>query len=372
MKPRLLHLIGSFHCGGSERQAIALADGLRKDGSFDVYLATLNPEGILRDQAERAGFDSIPVYSLTSLYDLNFVRQVCRAAAFLSENDIAVIHTHDFYTNVFGIVAATLAGTRVKVASKRETGGMRSRSQSFVEKLAFSRADRIVANSEAVDAYLLDLRVAGDKITVIYNGLDTSVYDRPRSKELKVGELSLNGNSRIVTLVANLRHEIKNVPMFLRAAKTVAEVESNAHFVIAGEGGLKDQLEAEAIALGLDNKVHFIGRCDDIPALLAGSDVCVLTSTAEGFSNSILEYMAAGRPVVATNVGGAAEVVVEGETGHLVASDDDAALSRKLIELLSDKERSAQYGSKARRVVNERFSRERQVAATVELYKSLL
>ena len=122
----------------------------------------------------------------------------------------------------------------------------------------------------------------------------------------------------------------KTCRCFLRAAKRVVESQPNAHFVIAGEGELEAELKGLASSHEVAENVHFIGRCGDVPPLLAVSYACVLTSTAEGFSNSILEYMAAGKPVVATNVGGAAEAVADGESGYLVASDDDAAMASRL------------------------------------------
>jgi glycosyltransferase involved in cell wall biosynthesis len=204
---------------------------------------------------------------------------------------------------------------------------------------------------------------------VIYNGLDLSRFSVESGDLTKFG---LPANARFVTLVANLRHSVKNIPMFLRAAKSVAEVVPDAHFVIAGEGELESELRSLASRLGLDDRVHFIGRCVDVPALLSGSYVCVLTSVAEGFSNSVLEYLAAGKPVVATNVGGAVEVIVDGESGYLVVSDDDTALAARLVELLSDAEMARRAGEKGREIVGTKFSIEANLIGTTQLYKELI
>jgi glycosyltransferase involved in cell wall biosynthesis len=267
------------------------------------------------------------------------------------------------------MAAATLARTPVKLASKRETHDMRSGAQDLVERAAFSRADRILANSEAVKNFLTSRGTPAEKVDVIYNGLDLSQFrtDR-RIKE----ELGISATARVITLVANLRHEVKNVPMFLRAAKAVSDKVPDAVFVIAGEGKLENDLRSLAASLGIAENVHFIGRCDDVPALLNSSYGCVLTSTAEGFSNSIIEYMAAGKPVAATNVGGAAEIIADGETGYLVASDDDAGMAARLIEFLSDEAAASGFGEKGRIVVEQRFSREAQIENTAALYRRLL
>lgn len=374
MKKRILQFTGSFHQGGSERQATSLAVKLKEEGTFDVYLATLDGKGPLRSVAETAGFNEIAEFPLTSFYDANFVKQVRRCAGYLRENKIDLVHTHDFYTNVFGMAAATLARIPARVASKRETDGMRSRGQEFVESVAFGRAKAIVANSAAVKDHLVRRGIKQEKVRVIYNGVDAAQFelDAEPSSVLDKYRITSSAASSIVTLVANLRHEVKNIPMLLRAAKRVLDQHPNTLFVVAGEGELEADLRALAGELRVAENIHFIGRCTDVPSLLAASDICVLTSKFEGFSNSILEYMAAGKPVVATNVGGAAEAIVEGETGYLVSSDDDEQLAARLSDLLKDPTLAAEFGKAGRRRVNEGFSSETQITRSIELYSSLL
>jgi glycosyltransferase involved in cell wall biosynthesis len=124
--------------------------------------------------------------------------------------------------------------------------------------------------------------------------------------------------------------------------------------------------------MGIASNIHFTGRCTDVPALLNASYACVLASKAEGFSNSILEYMAAGKPVVATDVGGASEAVIEGTTGYLVPSDDDGAMASSILDLLGDDNKAAAFGREGRRVIAERFTDRAQLRNTLELYGSLL
>ncbi len=371
MKKNVLQLIGSFHQGGSERQAVQLTGLLREDGTHNIFLASLNNEGILREEARNIGFSDIPEFPLTSFYDLNFFKQLKKCAAFLRENKIEIVHTHDFYTNVFGISAARLAKVKFKIASKRETGGMRSKAQAVIEKRIFGVADRIVANSKAVENYLVETGISTEKIEVIYNGLD---LERLKPKQTDRAEicaefgLPTDENIKFVTLVANLRHEVKNQPMFLRVAQKVSEKFPGAHFVIAGEGELKSDLEMQAKELKVEKNVHFIGRCAKVPELLSVSFAGVLTSFNEGFSNSILEYMAARLPVVATNVGGASEVVNENKNGFLVESDDDEMMSEKLIFLLENPEKTRQFGESGRKSAEEKFSCKAQLENTLDLY----
>lgn len=373
MKIRVLQFFGSFNQGGSERQAAALTKMLVHDGRFDVSVAALEGSGILRRRVEALRIGEIAEFPLTSFYDPNFIRQLWRCVAFLKENEISVVHTHDFYTNVFGMAAASLAKVPVKIASKRETGGMRTAAQEFVEKGAFKRADKVIANSESVRDHLInDYAVGSDRIDVIYNGIDVSRFSRDHDRGFLRTSVGVSQEERLVTIVANLRHTVKNIPMFLRAASSIAEEFRDVRFMVAGEGELRGELMALASSLGIASRVNFIGRCDDVPALLAASEVCVLTSTNEGFSNSILEYMAAGRPVVATDAGGASEAVVEGKTGFLVPSDDDRALADKLAQLLNDPDLARSLGDNGRKRVIENFSAEMQLAMTVGLYERLL
>lgn len=361
MKKRVLQLIGSFHQGGSERQAIALARMLKREGSFDVLIATLDRDGILLKDAESVVMGEIAEFPLTRLYNANFLRQVRRCAKHLRDKQIDIIHTHDFYTNVFGMAAAALARVPVRIASKRETSGVRSGSQEFVERLAMVLAHAIVANSASTRDYLA--RSIRKKTHIIYNGVDLWRFN---------GNLNATNGRKCVAMVANLRHDVKNVPMLLRAAKRVVADIPNVKFVIAGEGELESQLRNTAKELGVADSVQFVGRCNDVPTLLAASHACVLTSRAEGFSNSILEYMAAGKPVVATNVGGGSEAIVDGESGYLVASDDDEAMAKRLVEILGDGKRADEMGAKGKQRIVDQFSADAQLESTLRLYNELL
>lgn len=369
---RVLQLIGSFHQGGSERQAVQLTRLLHESGKVKVYAAALNKEGVLLPEIEALKLPEIPEFKLTSFYDANFFKQVRLCAKFIKENEIEIVHAHDFYTNIFGIGAASLAKVPLKITSKRETGGMRSPLQKIIEKQAFKFSNAIVANAEAVKKYLISEGVAAEKIKVIYNGLDLERL-KPQTTDRKTicAELNLPADEdlKFVTLVANLRHAVKNQPMFLRAARKVSEKYEKAQFVIAGEGELRGELENLTRELKVEKKVHFIGRCARVPELLSVSEICVLTSFNEGFSNSILEYMAAGKPVVATRVGGAGEAIIENKTGFLVDSDDNAALADKLILLLESEEKAARFGAGGRARAEANFSLESQLDKTLELYR---
>lgn len=363
--------MGSFNLGGSERQAVQLARLLKEDGSVDVFVGAMRKEGELLAEVSAIGLGDIPEFRIGSFYGPKFVSEAMRCARFIRENGIDIIHSHDFYTNVFALAVSSVARVRMNIASKRETEGMRSPAQKFAEGVAFRRAHRIVANSGAVKRHLVANGVESRKVSVVYNGLDLErMKPRVTDRAEICGMLGLPADpeTRFVTLVANLRHRVKNQFMLLRAAALLAERFGNVRFVIAGDGELRAGLENTAKGMGIAEKVHFIGRCERVPELLSVSSVGVLTSFHEGFPNAVLEYMSAGLPVVGTDVGGVAEVLEDGVNGFLVPSDDHDALADRLAVLLSDEELSENMGSAGRARVESEFSLAAQLARTLEVY----
>jgi glycosyltransferase involved in cell wall biosynthesis len=374
MAPNVLQLIGSFNQGGSERQAVQLVQLLARDGAYNVHVACMSNEGVLLGELDNLGLPEIVEFPLNSFYDANMLKQVRACAKYLRDNKIDLIHTHDFYTNIFGMLAARLAKTTARIASKRETDGMRSVTQKAMEKNAYIFSHAVVVNAGTIKEYLIERGVRENKIEIIHNGLDLArLAPDPQMNRAEIAALlGIPSDMPLITIVANLRHSIKNIPMFLRAAKIVSQTVINAAFVIAGEGELMEEMQAMAESLGIADRVFFLGRCAHVAELLAISYAGVLSSTSEGFSNSILEYMAAGLPVVVTRVGGAAEAVDEGETGYIVESNDHIAMATALIELLKNMHKAERLGTQGRQKVVNEFALAQQLQKTKALYEKLL
>jgi len=375
---RILQLIDSFDEGGSERQALDLTRRLLESGKYSIFLASLKPGGVLRAEIGNLDLGEVPSYPLNSFYGPNAVTQLRRFVAHLRKSRIDVLHTHDFYTNIFGMTAGFLAGVSVRIASRRETTGMRTTGQTRLQRMAYGLAHQIVANSESVRQKLFEEGIKSKRITVIHSGLDPERIAAPPglSREEMLRAIGVGQLTRVpkqfVTIVANMRHEVKDYPMFLRAAQRVSKAIPEVGFLLAGEGELQGSLKELASQLDIAGKTFFLGRSKNVAELLSVSDVCVLSSKAEGFSNSILEYMAAGRPVVATDVGGAREVIVEDETGHIVPSGNDELMATRIISLLQDPARARVMGEQGRRVVEEKFSSQVLLQNTEALYRRLL
>lgn len=380
MRYNALQLIGSFHQGGSERQAVQLTRLLLESQQCDVHLATLDRSGVLLDDVNKFGLKEIPEYRLNSFYDLHAGRQFWRFAQYLKKHEIDVVHTHDFYSNIFGMAGAALARVPVRIASRRESSA-RGATKRFVERGAYRAAHAVVANCEDVRQQLIREGVPAQKVRTIYNGLDPARVQVNQSDRREIlAALQLPEGARFVTIVANMRAHVqhpepaclKDHPTFLRAAQRVHQKVPDTAFIVAGEGELKEATQELARSLGIADQTLFIGRCQDVGAVLSISDVCVLSSSSEGFSNAILEYMAAGRPVVSTDVGGAREAVVHGETGYLVSVGDDQALADHVTSLLLNPETARSMGEAGRLLVSEKFSSIKQLQNVEGLYNEFL
>jgi glycosyltransferase involved in cell wall biosynthesis len=374
MKPNVLFIIDSFEQGGSERQALQLLRQLHETGKCKLHLACLQDQGSLRAEAEQLDLGEIHEYPLTSFYNLNFVTQLRRLVAYLKEKQIDVVHAHCFYTNIFGMTGAFLAGIPARITSKGETG-LRTPMQKLAERMSFRLSHRVIANCLVVQNQLIREGVNPKRIIQHYNGLDLErmKVDKSLSQSVARAMFRLPQNDRrFVTIVANLRNPVKDYPMFLRAAARVRAVVPDAAFVIAGEGELMPGLKQLTSELGIAEDVHFIGRCDDVASLLFASNVGVLSSKSEGFANAILEYMAAGLPVVATDVGGVREAIVEGETGYIVPSGDDEQMAKRIIQVLANDETARVMGARNKSIAAAKFSKDLHLQNTLELYDELL
>lgn len=339
-------------------------------------MACLNSEGPLRREIDCLDLGEIPEYKLTAFYNFRALRQVRRFTSHLKRQRIAILHTHDFYTNVFGMWAAAIAGVPVRIAARRECSRMRSISRRALERASYRAATRVLANCQEVRRQLIAEGVSPRRIEVIYNSVDMErmYHPRPVNRSEIAASLGLPTNPQrlFISIVANLRLAVKDHVTFLRAARAVSDGAPQATFVIAGEGELMNSMRLLAEELGIGSQTFFLGRCDRISELLSITDVAVLSSLYEGFANAVLEYMAAGCPVVATDVGGIREAVLDSETGYLVEARDHKAIAAQILSLLAAPQRARAMGIRGQQIVKQKFSFEAQINAVTSLYEHLL
>jgi glycosyltransferase involved in cell wall biosynthesis len=381
-RTRLLMFVNGFAPGGTERHVVNIGRALDRS-KFDTHLACFKRWGHFLAEVENS---RLPIweYAINSLHNARTVRQQIRFARDLKRHRIQIVHTFNFYPNVFALPPAWLAGSPRVIASIRDTGVYQTPMQKRVQRMVCRLADCIVVNADAVRRWLLDEGYAKKPIVVIHNGVDIARFQKPRPDRSRLREeLRIPPEAPIVAVVSRL-HELKGLDYFLEAAAMLAPRHPNVRFLIVGdrftvrdgaivqEDTYRASLEEIARRLGLGEQAVFTGFRLDVPDVLAEVAVSVLPSLSEGLSNSLLESMAAGAPTVATLVGGSGEAVIDGESGLLVPPRDAGALAASIESLLLDPERARRIGEQGRRRIAERFSLEAMTRETERLYDMVL
>ena len=347
----------SFDAGGTERQMTELIRRLPSD-RYKVHAVCFRREGQWLPRVdERAA--SIVAFPIRGFGRPSTAVALARFAAWCRRERIAVVQTCDFYANVFGLAGARLAGVPVRIGSRRELNPDKSERQIALQRMAYRCATHVVANSPSAVRILREERVSAPQIVMIPNGIDLAAHSCVRSP----------GPIRRIVTVANLRRE-KNHEALIAAAALLASSRPELRYRIVGDGPRRAELEALARARGVADRIEFLGHQEDVPSLLAGADLFVLPSRSEAFPNGAIEAMAAGLPVVASDVGGLRDLIDDGRTGLLVPPANPEALAAAIESLVADPARAAALGAAARDEIESRYSFERMLRDFDALYQS--
>jgi glycosyltransferase involved in cell wall biosynthesis/peptidoglycan/xylan/chitin deacetylase (PgdA/CDA1 family) len=349
--------VDRYIAGGTQQQMIELLKRIDRT-RFRVHPVCFHDDGPWTSRVSELG-DPIARFPIHGFGRAATARQLAAFSRWCRDNRIAVMHTWDLYSNIFGLAGAAMARVPVRIGSRRGLGGPAGPRR--LQRAAYRAATRMVANSQAAAAQLRAEGVPDTKIVVIPNGIDLSRF----------AQHTYAPHPKRIAMVACLREE-KRIDVLIAAAPRILERHPDAEFVIVGDGRCRAELEALARSTGVFERFQFLGHRDDVPVVLADADVFVLPSESEASPNVIIEAMAAGLPVVASRVGGIPELVGEGFTGRLVPAADRHALADALLDLLDHPERAAAFGRAARRRIEEAYSFDRMVAQFEELYESQL
>jgi glycosyltransferase involved in cell wall biosynthesis len=367
-------VIGTLNRGGAEGQLVRLASGLDRT-RFSPCVCSLTSGGPLED-ALRVASVPVRVFGLRGLRPTRnpwaIAREMWRFLQFVRAFKPDVVHGFLMHAYVPATFVARITGVPVVVASRRSLSHFKSGKPHWrlAERIANAFTDKLVANSEAVRADVIRFeRVDRSFVDVVYNGIEAAEYCRPRDPVLR-SVLGLDRREPVLAVIANLIH-YKGHSCLLEALVQVRTRFPAMRTLVVGEGPMRSRIEAEIARADLQDAVVLVGSRSDVPALLAQADLLVHPSTEEGFSNVILEAMAAEKPVVASAVGGNAEAVVHGETGLLVPPRDAAALADAIISVLGAPDRARAMGAAGRRRVVEMFPVARMVQAYERLYEDL-
>ena len=384
MPLRVLRVIGRLNVGGSTIQALYLAKLLEPLGyETSLVRGVEGPrEGNLDDLARTLGVQPRLVTNLRRELGPHDLLALAELTGIVRQIRPDIVHTHSAKAGALGRLAAVLAGRRgPRVVVHTFHGHVLSDYYSQTVSAVFTRIERslarkttrIIAVSPQVRADLIRLGVApATQIDVIPEAMDLSAFnsaaacDRARAR----ASLGLEDGARVVTLVARLV-PVKRVDRFLRIATLLGDL-AYTQFLIVGDGDLREKLRSTPMARELDSSLIWAGMVRDMPTVMSASDVVVLTSDNEGTPVSLIEAQAAGLPVVSTDVGGARIVIRDGETGLLVARDDEVGFAQAVRRLLLDADMAERFGRAGQAHVAKHFSIDRLISDTHRLYGRLL
>jgi L-malate glycosyltransferase len=368
---KVFYLLDSLNVGGTETQAVELARRIPAAG-YQVTLGCLRAQGpllqrlaetpvVLREFHPNGGIDSP-----AGIY------QLLRLSRFLRKQKFDIVHTHDLWSNLMGVPAARLAGVPAIVSSRRDLAHFdwyRGKRRAWLRRIQ-NLSGAVLANASPIrEALITEDRFAPEKVHVIHNGIDIEKFRKGRDRR---DILFPNvGDAKLVVLVGNMHSDVKGHPWLIECAPRVTREFPDVRFVLVGDGAQRAQFEQQVASLGLTENFLFLGSRTDIPDILAACDIAVLPSRAEGLSNALLEYLAAGLPTIASRVGGNSELVEDGTSGFLVPPGSEA-LGTALLKMLRDPELMRRFGERGREFVVHNFSFERLVREVDALYTDLL
>ncbi len=369
---KVFYFLDSLEVGGTETQAVELA--LRLPASeYDVTMGCLRMKGPLLEKLEGTAVAVREFHPAGGIDSPAGLYQLVRLARYLRRERFDVVHTHDLWSNLMGVLAGRMAGVPAIVSSRRDLAHFdwyQGRRRNWLRRIQ-NLSGVVLANATPIrDALIAEDGFAPERLRVIHNGVDTEKFRRGRRDRERL--FPGTQNQTLVVLVGNMHSDVKGHPWLIAAAPAVLQEFPQTRFVFAGDGDARPAFEEQVAKLGLQSTFTFLGRRSDIPDVLASSDIAVLPSRAEGLPNAVLEYMAAGLPTVASRVGGNAELIEDGVSGLLVPSEDSHALAAALLRLLRDLELARRMATAGQKIAVEDYSFERLIREVDALYTELL
>jgi glycosyltransferase involved in cell wall biosynthesis len=341
--------------GGIERKIVAVLPKLNRD-IFDVHLCCIRERGALADDLEKQG---VPVHLIPFKSRLDPMG-LLRLRTLVKRLDISLIHSHMYRANT-PATALKLVDPRLGVIGHyHNVNTWETPRQLRMDRFMAGRRNMNVAVSEAVRQNVVDtLGISEELTTTLYNCVDLDEFRRLSLAERTAArtELGIAPADKVIIMVARMVSQ-KNHPLVLETAPEILRASPDARFLFVGGGPDEDALKAQATAAGIAERCIFLGRRDDVPRVLGASDIAILPSFKEGFSNAVLEAMACGLPVVASDVGGNGEIIEPGINGYLLETAPDpksrfgisipvAQFPRLVKRLLTDDEHRARLGEAA-------------------------
>lgn len=372
IRMRIVFVLGSSNIGGTELNTLRSATALVRRG-HDVTQILIGSPGTLVDRFAQSGVRLERVQS-RSLAHPDILRTSRHISSIIREHDAQVVHTHDVFANIIGVPSARIARTPVVISSRRWWKATPRRVHRVLNRLSYAMSTATVANAPSVANMLVgDERVPSERVHYIPNLIDESLLV-PRVDENRKSirsRLGVPDEAVVIMCVARLV-PVKNHALLLRAFAAVARESLPLQLVLIGDGPLRQSLESQAAALGVQDRVTFAGELHGAACYYQGADIAILTSASEGMPNTLLEAMACGLPVISTAVGGCVDIVKTGTTGILVRPNAQAELEAAIVELASSAESRLTLGSAGLQAVMSQHTESSVMNQLESLYDGLL
>ena len=358
--PRILHIIPTFERAGAQKQLLALSCGLVRDG-FDVHVMALEGGGPIAAEFRAVGIATIVIGKRLKLDPVAFVRLVQQIKVLQPD----LVHTWLYSAGTYGRAAARAAGVKHIVAGEYRVDRWKSTWQWMVDRRLARFTDRYAVNSGAIQDYCVEHGLPAEKFVVIPNGVEPArASDVSRAGLLE--ELHCPPNARLIGVVGRLNSQ-KRVKDLIWAADLLRVLHDNLRLLVIGDGPERAVLERFArLASDLDH-IRFLGERDDVWRIMPHLDVLWNGSGYEGQANAVMEAMAAGVPVVASDIPGNRELVVHGETGYLVPIAGRAARARHTDQIFNDAALATRLGAAGKQRMLEQFT----IDANIDRYEAL-
>jgi sugar transferase (PEP-CTERM/EpsH1 system associated) len=365
---KVMQIVHDLDYGGMQRVVVDLCLHFDR-AQFQMHACCLNGLGPNADELKQAG---IPCFLVKKNPGLDYTLPI-RLARLFRKQRVQVVHTHGINPFFYGTLASILAGRPITIQTDHARGIFPvARREMASERILARFTDRIIAVSEGVKADLVRYEhIRPEKIQVIYNGIDGQKFRAPVDTRAKRNELGLPLHAVVVGVGVRLTEQ-KGITYLIQALAKLAPAHPDIRLLIVGDGALRRKLEKLSEEVGVRGQVVFTGFRDDMGDILQAMDIYALPSLWEGHPLVLLEAMAAGKPVVATDIPGSREVVVQGQTGMLVPPQDSEALAQALSLLVQDQTLRERMGREGSRAFEERFRVERMVTEYEGLYERCL
>jgi glycosyltransferase involved in cell wall biosynthesis len=355
----------TFAVGGAEEMVLNLVQHLPP--RFEPVVCCINEAGPIGEEIRKTG---TPVTVLGLTPGLRHPFHLGGIRRYLRDTKPAIVHTFLLTASLYGRLAAILERVPIVIGTEVNIYERKQRHHILAERILMAGTSRVIVSANSVrDFYVRQIQCDPAKIDVVYNAVDWKAVQRTRTRTDMRAELGIAPNAKVAGVIARLTEQ-KGHRYLFRAMATPGL--PDMHLVVVGDGDLRDALRAEAKALNIASRVHFLGARRDLGDLLGAMDVFVMPSLWEGLPLSMILAMGAGLPVVATAVAGIPEVVENGKTGWLVPAGSVVGLSTALAEVLGDPARAAAVGEAAREFVLPRFGVDSYISSVVGLYDRLL